>query len=203
MPDYSNKPNILVSVTGTIGSLQALEALKIAGKFGEPLSGKLLLFDGLASTFRKITLRPKRKDCGVCSEQPTITKLINYEQFCGMKANDKDSGVQLLTENDRITVETYKSLTIKHLLVDVRTPMEFRICKLENSVNIPIKKLMNGIGLEEVNEFSEVFCVCRRGNDSQLAVDFLKHKFPKTTFKDIIGGLHAWHYKIDKDFPIY
>lgn len=194
---------ILGAITGTIGSLQALEALKIAGKFGEPLSGKLLLFDGLTSNFRSIKLRPKRKDCGICSDHPTITKLINYEQFCGMKANDKDSGVHLLTENDRISVENYKALTNSHLLVDVRTPMEFRICKLENSVNIPMKKLMNGNDLEAVNKFSEVYCICRRGNDSQLAVDFLKRKFPSIAFKDIKGGLHAWHHRIDKDFPIY
>ncbi|KAL5276179.1 MOCS3 family protein [Megaselia abdita] len=194
---------ILGAITGTIGSLQALEALKIAGKFGEPLTGKLLLFDGLLSTFRTIKLRPRRKDCGICSEHPTITKLINYEQFCGMKANDKDSGVHLLTENDRITVENYKVLTSNHLLIDVRTPMEFKICKLQNSVNIPMKKLINGNDLDQLDSFTEVYCVCRRGNDSQLAVDFLRKKFMNKTFKDIKGGLHAWHYKIDKDFPIY
>lgn len=142
-------------VTGTIGSLQALEALKIAGKFGESLTGKLLLFDGFSSTFRTIKLRHKRKDCELCSDHPSITKLINYEQFCGMKANDKDSGVRLLTENDRITVENYKDLTNDHLLIDVRTPMEFKICKLDNSVNIPMKKLMNGNELEKVDQFSE------------------------------------------------
>lgn len=183
--------------------MQALEALKIAGKFGEPLSGKLLLFDGLSSSFRTIKMRPKRKDCAICSDHPVITTLINYEQFCGMKANDKDSGVHLLTEIDRITVEKFKALTSKHLLIDVRTPMEFQICKLENAVNIPMKKLMNGNHLEEICKFSQVFCVCRRGNDSQIAVDFLQRKFPMITFKDIKGGLHAWHYKIDKNFPIY
>lgn len=72
-----------------------------------------------------------------------------------MKANDKDSGVHLLENKDRITVEELKDLSTEHLLIDVRTPMEFKICKLNGSVNIPMKKLMKGDELDKVDKFNE------------------------------------------------
>lgn len=129
-----------------IGTLQALEAIKIILTLDGLLVGRLLLFDGSQTSFRSIKLRGKRENCNVCSNVPTITQLIDYEQFCGMKASDKDSKLNVLDENDRITVNEYNAIVQDgnaHILVDVRSSNEFEICHIPNSINIPIKDVLN------------------------------------------------------------
>lgn len=137
----------LISAVGTIGVLQALEALKIILDLPGILSAQLLLFDGLETRFRNIRLRAKDANCAVCGERPTIYKLIDYEQFCGAKANDKDKKIQLLLKEERITAEEYdealKLGTNAHILIDVRSPEEFEICHLKNSINIPLSEIDN------------------------------------------------------------
>lgn len=104
------------------------------------LSQRLLLFDGLESTFRNIRLRPKNNNCHVCGLDPTITMLQDYEVFCGSKANDKDPMLNLMMDDDRITVEEYHkiiNLSEPHVLIDVRSSEEFEICHLEGAINVP------------------------------------------------------------------
>lgn len=204
-------------VTGTIGTLQALEAIKIILNMDETLSGRLLLFDGAKSTFRNVRLRGKQINCAVCSEHPSITELIDYEQFCGMKASDKDTKLAILPANQRITVEELQQIRAnksKHLLIDVRTENEFEICQLENAENYPIKifadrneretNLVERIKQENVKN---VYVICRRGNDSQIAakrlLTSLQAQNSDAIVKDVIGGLHAWTQQIDDQFPIY
>lgn len=202
---------VFATVTGLIGTMQAMEATKIVQGYDGVLAGKLLIYDALETTFRTVKLRGRKKDCDVCGETPKITELIDYEQFCGMKATDKDSHLSLLEENDRVTVEEFseKFLANGHLLIDVRSKNEFEICQLPNAVNIPIKEMMDDrkiVGLQEIinkNQKSPIFLVCRRGNDSQIAVQRLQTLFGELTFKDITGGLHAWTKKIDSQFPMY
>jgi adenylyltransferase and sulfurtransferase len=182
-----------------------MEVVKILLGHEQVLAGKLLLYDGGACSFRTIKLRGRRENCTVCGENPTITELIDYVQFCGMAATDKDSGLNLLDESERISVESYSKTNRDHLLIDVRSANEFEICKLENSVNVPIKSLLAGKIDEELKTemaAKEVFVVCRRGNDSQLAVKFLAEKM-NIKSKDLVGGLHAWTRSIDENFPIY
>ncbi|CAL7946144.1 unnamed protein product [Xylocopa violacea] len=193
---------------GTIGVLQALEALKIVLGLPRVLSGQLLLFDGLETKFRNISLRAKNANCVVCGEHSTIHKLIDYEQFCGAKANDKDPKLNLLKKEERISVEEYntalKSNTKAHVLIDVRSPEEFEICHLTNSINIPLSDINNNEKIsiiknkiqeiqEQHNETS-LYVMCRRGNDSQKAVRSLQKTFSDSNLdiKDIIGGIHAW-----------
>ena len=210
---------VLGVVPGIIGCLQALEALKVAAGLEPSFSQKLLLFDALDGTFRNIKLRPKKKDCVVCGENPTVTKLIDYEQFCGAKATDKDKGIEVLGNEHRITVSDYKSmLDLKnpHVLVDVRQPVELEICKLpmNGTLNIPIDQIKKEKSIAEVKEAvcgetdgesKSVIVVCRRGNDSQLAVNALQEalKDSNLVIKDIKGGLTAWAKQVDKDFPVY
>jgi adenylyltransferase and sulfurtransferase len=197
---------VIGAVTGTIGSLQAMEVLKIIHlNKDEVLSGQLLLYDGLSCSFRKIKLRGRKENCEVCGNAPSITELIDYEQFCGMKASDKDSGLKLLSEDERISVQNFRKLNQEHMLIDVRSEAEFEICKLENSHNIPIKQLLSSkIDVDLMNRLKheDVYVVCRRGNDSQIAVRYLQEKLDIKS-KDIIGGLHAWTKEIDENFPIY
>lgn len=194
------------AITSVIGSLQAMEVLKIVlGKREDVLAGTLLLYDGIACSFRRIKLRGRKENCDICGTKPTLTQLIDYEQFCGMKASDKDAGLNILREDERISVSDYKNLDESHILIDVRSEAEFEICKLEKSVNVPIKRLLgNQMDAEFVEKLrnEKVFVVCRRGNDSQLAVRHLAEK-QDIKSKDVIGGLHAWTREIDSDFPIY
>ncbi|XP_053697996.1 adenylyltransferase and sulfurtransferase MOCS3 [Sabethes cyaneus] len=208
---------VLGAITGVIGALQALETIKIILGNEGVLAGRLLLFNGQQSTFRNLKLRSKKNDCIVCSENPSLTKLIDYEQFCSMKATDKDSHLNLLSKSERITVEEYKQLVDngkQHLLIDVRGSNQFDICQLPASVNIPINDIMKNRRIDDLLDKAStvettqlpVFVICRRGNDSQLAVQHLTPIFKEHGLdppKDIIGGLHAWTHNIDKCFPIY
>uniref|UniRef100_A0A8D8MF05 Adenylyltransferase and sulfurtransferase MOCS3 homolog n=1 Tax=Culex pipiens TaxID=7175 RepID=A0A8D8MF05_CULPI len=207
---------VLGAITGVIGALQALETIKIILGNDGVLSGRLLLFDGHQSSFRNLKLRGKKADCVVCSDNATLTKLIDYEQFCSMKATDKDSHLALLTPEERITVQEYKRIVDskqRHVLVDVRGANQFEICQLPCSVNVPIEDILKNrrgvtdiLGSSESDDEVAVFVVCRRGNDSQLAVRHLAPLFKERglpTPRDIVGGLHAWTRNVDKEFPIY
>lgn len=182
-----------------------MEVIKILLKQEGVLAGKLLLYDGSSCTFRNIKLRQRKSDCEVCGSSPSIKGLIDYEQFCGMAATDKDSGLSLLASTERVSVDEYSKLVADHLLIDVRSANEFEICSLKQSMNLPIKLLLAGKideGVKLEMTAKPVYVVCRRGNDSQLAVRYLSEKLGIQA-RDLIGGLHAWTHQINKDFPIY
>lgn len=208
---------IIGAITGVIGTLQSLEAIKIITGTMNTLSGRLLLFDGINSTFRNVKLRGKSANCEVCFEPRKIRSLIDYEQFCGMKASDKNMKLQLLPQNQRVSVQHLKECRqnnhTKYLLIDVRSENEYQICRLDSSENHPIKifqdlnsnsrtALINRIKTEKI---PQVFIICRRGNDSQIAAHKLIEEMADSTVKvyDVIGGLHAWTNEIDAHFPKY
>ncbi|XP_063704328.1 adenylyltransferase and sulfurtransferase MOCS3 [Culicoides brevitarsis] len=202
---------VFATVTGVIGTMQAMEATKIIQGYDNVLAGKLLIYDALETTFRNVKLRGKKNNCDVCGENPSIKELIDYEQFCGMKATDKDSHLSILDSNERVTVEEFNAKYCEndHLLIDVRSKNEFEICQLPHSINVPIKEILDDRKTEDIKKIIDkaqknpIFVVCRRGNDSQLAVQRLSKIFPDLTFKDINGGLHAWSRNIDPKFPMY
>ncbi|XP_043477673.1 adenylyltransferase and sulfurtransferase MOCS3 [Leptopilina heterotoma] len=206
---------IIGPVVGVIGVLQAQEAIKIILNLPGVISGRLLLYDGTETTFRNVRLRQKNPNCNYCSETAEKCELIDYEEFCGAKAVDKNPNLKVLKKNERITVEEYREISSSksHILIDVRSAEEFEICRLEKSINIPINVIDKEKSLNIIqNEIDKtdsntlgVFILCRRGNDSQKAVKILQNKLPdcKLKIKDIIGGLHAWTTEIDQRFPIY
>jgi adenylyltransferase and sulfurtransferase len=210
-------------VVGVIGSMQAMEVLKIVAGIGEPYAGRLMVYDSLEGAVRVVRLRGKKGDCSVCGETPTITHLIDYEEFCGSSATDKARGVNILSKSERISAADYADFVNHkepHFLVDVRTPVELEICKLPSTThNVPMTEFdkAEGYGLmlnkfrNEVTQQAhdgqkpKIFVVCRRGNDSQIAVDKLRSVFVDVSvdLKDIKGGLHAWSRHVDTDFPKY
>ncbi|KAH8241458.1 hypothetical protein KR026_004057 [Drosophila bipectinata] len=201
---------VLGAVTGTIGAMQALEAIKVIVGLGDVLAGRLLIFDGSSCLFRNIRIRSKRPNCHVCSAQPLITELIDYELFCGMHATDKDNPLQLLAAEERLDVEEYRNKVQgqPHLLIDVRQPAEFEICQLPDAVNVPLAEILDDSYLKRFPKQLEdtqlpIILLCRRGNDSQIAVQHVRNRFPVHSIRDIIGGLHAWTHKVDPSFPIY
>ncbi|XP_027553386.1 adenylyltransferase and sulfurtransferase MOCS3 [Neopelma chrysocephalum] len=216
---------VLGVVPGIIGCMQALEVLKIASGMGSSFNRFMLMFDALEGRFRNIKLRPKKPDCAVCGDNPTVTCLQDYEAFCGSSATDKCRTLHLLPSKDRISVEQYKKVLddkVPHVLLDVRPQVEVDICRLEHAVHIPLSKLQEKD--EEQLEYLEkrireekqrtndqaslpVYVVCKLGNDSQKAVKILQELPAKESgsllAKDIKGGLMAWATKIDPTFPQY
>ncbi|VDM66307.1 unnamed protein product [Strongylus vulgaris] len=194
---------VLGPVVGVIGSLQALEVLKIAAKLEPSFSSKLFLFDGKLGKSRTITIRPRNKDCIVCGDHPSITTLIDYEDFCGLRACDKAKYSCMIN----IFFSDHKSV-----LVDTRPPHEFRIASLKEAKNVTLDELRQSdpsrirekLGLNCVDDSpEEVFVICHRGNDSQIAVQILKEKLKPLRIRDIRGGYEAWAAEIDEHFPHY
>ncbi|CAG9577533.1 unnamed protein product [Danaus chrysippus] len=197
-------------VPGAIGSLQALEAIKLlVGRNRENLLvGRMLIFDGEDMTFRTVKLRPKNPKCESCSDHATIKQLTNYEVLCKMQSKEKDLDLNILPQSHRISAtELSKSLnTQRHLLIDVRSEAEYNMCHLEDSVNYPLEQLYGekfDLLVENIKNNDNVIFICRRGNDSQIAADKILKVLPDAKIKDLSGGLHAWAEQVDRRFPIY
>uniref|UniRef100_A0A3B4UFY3 Adenylyltransferase and sulfurtransferase MOCS3 n=1 Tax=Seriola dumerili TaxID=41447 RepID=A0A3B4UFY3_SERDU len=216
---------VLGVVPGIMGCFQALEVIKIASGQGSSCGQQLVMFDAQDARFRSIKLRPKQTGCAVCGENPSVTKLVDYESFCGSAATDKCRKLNLLSRDQRITVQDYQSIMDKaepHLLLDVRPLVEVDICHLPFSLNIPLSSLEERKS-EHIQLFQErisqlkqqmagdcrppVYVICKLGNDSQKAVQVLEKmsgsEVDSITVKDICGGLMAWAKRIDPTFPQY
>lgn len=141
---------------GTIGVLQALEALKIILGLPDVISGRMLLFDAMETKFMNVRLRPRSADCAVCGEHPVIRELIDYERFCGAKANDKDPNLNLLEKEERITVEKYSQIAKDNseprVLIDVRSPEEYQICRVQDSINVPFAEIDKDHSLRRIRD---------------------------------------------------
>ncbi|GLD56216.1 adenylyltransferase and sulfurtransferase MOCS3 [Lates japonicus] len=216
---------VLGVVPGIMGCFQALEVIKIASGQGSSCGQQLVMFDAQDARFRSIKLRPKQAGCAVCGENPSVTKLVDYESFCGSAATDKCRKLNLLPRDQRITVQDYQSImdnAVPHLLLDVRPLVEVEICHLPFSLNIPLSSLEER-KTEHIQLFQErisqlkqqmagdcqppVYVICKLGNDSQKAVQVLEKmsgsEVDSIMVKDICGGLMAWAQKIDPAFPQY
>jgi len=198
-------------VTGIIGCMQVLEVIKIATKTGTTLSQKLLLFDAMYPRYQIVKLRPRNISCEVCGDHPSITHLIDYVEFCKSGPHDKTPSKNLLKKEDNISCKEFKTFLdqkVPYILLDVRHQLQYDICSLPNSLHIPLACLEQKI--DQIKEKSKscsgedipVFCICRRGNDSQEAVQILQSAGFKNV-KNIEGGLTQWGNQVDPSFPIY
>ncbi|XP_032356422.1 adenylyltransferase and sulfurtransferase MOCS3 [Etheostoma spectabile] len=216
---------VLGVVPGIMGCFQALEVLKIASGQGSSCGQQLVMFDAQDIRFRSIKLRPKQAGCAVCGENPTVSQLVDYEAFCGSAATDKCRKLNLLSKDQRITVQDYKSIMDNaepHLLLDVRPPVEVDICHLPFSLNIPLSSLEERksehmqLLQERISQLKQqmegdcrppVYVICKLGNISQKAVRVVEKmsgsEVDRITVKDISGGLMAWAQRIDPTFPQY
>jgi adenylyltransferase/sulfurtransferase len=188
---------VLGILPGLVGLIQATEAIKLIIGKGEPLIGRLLLVDALGMRFRELKLR-KNPDCVVCGKHPTVTKLIDYEEFCGLRGQQKP----VTTNSFEISVEELKRrLDAKEdvFILDVREPHEYQICNLNGHL-IPLNDLAKRVN--ELDPDKEVVVHCKMGGRSAMAVEFL-HKSGFTKAKNLTGGIIAWSDKIDPKVPKY
>jgi adenylyltransferase/sulfurtransferase len=189
---------VLGVLPGIIGTVQATETVKLIIGQGEPLVGRLLLFDALKMRFRELKLRKDPK-CPVCGPNPTVTKLIDYEQFCGIvRKPDGEAPNEF-----EITPEELKGKIDRGdhvLLIDVREPHEYEICNIPGAKLIPLASLP-----EHANELSltdEIVAHCHVGARSARAVEFL-HGLGFRRIKNLRGGIDAWAERIDPSMPRY
>jgi len=219
---------VLGPVPGLIGTLQAMETIKLVVGECPSYSRRLLIFDGHSGAFRVVSLRPKQSGCSVCGDAPTITDLqrVDYVAFCGRGATDKEEGLKVLDRSDRVSAGEFAQQlrrtdsSSSHVLIDVRPRLETAICRLPSpSINIPFDEL-DGERLanlcQSIRQQSQdfetvanrpfpVYVICRRGNNSQLAVNKLKTHLKDccVAVKDIVSGLDGWVQEVDPNFPIY
>lgn len=209
---------VLGPVPGIIGTLQALEALKLLAKAKKTsvLEQRLLLFDATETSFRRVKLRPRVKTCVVCGDNPTVkVASFDYESFaigsCSLEDTSEKGSLprglgNSLDPKYRLTVHQFnemRSSPLKYRLIDVRPTPEFDICHLREAESLPLNTLQASIDSMyfESEDVPTVF-VCRRGNASQTAVELCRTRGHENVF-DITGGLQSWHYEIDKNFPLY
>lgn len=192
---------VLGILPGVIGTLQATEAIKVILGVGEPLIGRFLIFDALKMRFRELKLR-KDPDCPVCGEHPTVTQLIDYEQFCGVTPGATAAAPSTDGE-DEATVEELKTRLDQHesfLLLDVREPQEFEICRIPGSVLIPLGDLPSR--LSELEGRGDMIVHCKSGVRSGKAVRLLREAgYSKA--RNLKGGILAWINRIDPTMPKY
>jgi sulfur-carrier protein adenylyltransferase/sulfurtransferase len=188
---------VLGILPGLVGVMQATEAIKLILVTGEPLIGRLLLVDALAMRFRELKLR-KNPDCPACGTHPTIKDLIDYNEFCGIRGEEKPVETQMPS----ITVEELKQLREagkEPFLLDVREPHEYQICNLGGHL-IPLNDLPKRVS--ELDSSREIVVHCKMGGRSAKAVEFLRQS-GFTKVKNLTGGINAWAEKIDPKVPKY
>jgi adenylyltransferase/sulfurtransferase len=196
---------VLGVLPGTVGAIQATEAIKLVLGVGEPLIGRLLLYDATAMSFDEVRLR-KNPDCPICGEHPTITELIDYEQFCGMPAHDhSEYATQTNGHTPSITpVELEQRLEAGDdlFILDVREPHEWEISNLEDlgAVLIPKGQILEHLG--ELDTAREIVVHCKTGGRSADVIwELQRHGFKKLL--NLEGGINRWAREVDTSLPTY
>jgi len=195
---------VLGILPGLLGVIQATEVIKLILGKGEPLIGRLLLVDSLNMGFRELKLR-KNPDCPVCGNNPTVTKLIDYNQFCGITPEPKANSVNGTPVQNGIpqitAVELKKRLDNKDdiFVLDVREPHEYQIANLGAKL-IPLGDLPARAG--ELDKSAEIIVHCKSGGRSQKASEFLAQNGFKRVW-NLAGGITAWSNDVDPKVPKY
>ncbi len=189
---------VLGILPGLIGVVQATEAVKMVLGVGETLKNRLLLYDALSMRFRELKLR-KDRDCPVCGDHPTVTKLIDYQEFCGVRPapvqTESPEGVI-----DPVEVRQKLDRGEDFTLIDVREPHEYQIARIPGAKLIPLGELPKH--LSELDSNADIVAHCKTGGRSQKAVDLLKQNGFRHV-RNMTGGITAWSDKVDPSVPKY
>jgi len=191
---------VLGVLPGIVGCIQANEAIKLILGVGNPLIGRLMLFNALKMQFRELKLQ-KDPNCPICGEHRTITELIDYEQFCGIRGEETEA--QAVEESEEITVTELKARMDrgeKVTLIDVREPYELAIAQIPGGKLIPLGQIEERAG--ELDPNAEILLYCRSGKRSADALNRLKSKGFKH-LKNVVGGVLAWSDAVDPSVAKY
>ncbi|HEX6498117.1 MAG TPA: adenylyltransferase/sulfurtransferase MoeZ [Micromonosporaceae bacterium] len=191
---------VLGVLCASIGSIQVTEAIKLLTGVGEPLVGRLMVYDALEMTYRTIKVR-KDPNCAICGENPTITGLIDYEDFCGAvseEASAAAAGSTITAAELKEWLDAGKSIE----LVDVREPAEYEIVRIPGSRLVPKGEIVSGAALSSLPQDRQIVLYCKSGVRSAEALAAVK----AAGFKDAVhvqGGVVSWVRSIDPSLPIY
>jgi sulfur-carrier protein adenylyltransferase/sulfurtransferase len=186
---------VLGVLPGIIGSIQAMETIKLILGVGEPLIGRLVLFDALKLQFRELKLE-KDPDCPVCGSHPSITAPIDYEAFCGIGAEPTYDGLEISAQDLKDEWSQNPDLVV----IDVREPHEYEITHIDGARLIPLGELPDRLG--ELDGHKEIVTHCHHGARSLKALEILKAAgFSKV--RSLRGGIDAWAVNVDPSLPRY
>ena len=192
---------VLGVVPGTIGTLQATEVIKLVTGIGEPLIGRLMLYDAAEMTFETIRV-PKRMDCPVCGDVPTITELGDYEELCGAPGYDRavnrvQTGPHRLTPTQvKARIDGGENL----VLVDIREPQELSISRIPGALHLPLGTLTDDPS--QLPRDKSVVLFCHVGQRSAFLADYLA-RLGFDNVIDMQGGINAWSREVDPSIPLY
>lgn len=182
---------------GIIGTIQANETIKLILGLGEVLSGRLLTFDALKMRFLELKLK-KDKECPVCGEHPSVTELIDYEEFCGLKSKDEQTSVEEISAIDlKNLINEKRSVQI----IDIRQPHELQIGKIENTKAIPFGQLVRR--KDELDSSKKVVVVCKIGLLSSEVIRQLKDDGYEGEIYSLKGGITSWANDVDYTMARY
>jgi sulfur-carrier protein adenylyltransferase/sulfurtransferase len=191
---------VLGVLCGTIGAIQVTEAIKVLTGIGEPLVGRLLVYDALEMSQRTLKVR-KDPECAICGKNPTVTELIDYEAFCGAVSAEAAEAVK----DSTISVRELKAMFDSgqdFLLVDVREPGEYEIVSIDGSVLVPKGEFLNGSALADMPNDRQIVVSCKTGVRSAEVLAILKGAgFANSVH--VGGGISAWVSQIEPDKPSY
>jgi adenylyltransferase/sulfurtransferase len=191
---------VLGVLCASIGSIQVNEAIKLITGIGEPLVGRLMIYDALEMSYRTVQVR-KDPECPVCGKEPTITELIDYEEFCGTVSED----AQKAAAGSTITARDLKDMQDRGeniYLVDVREPNEYEIVSIPGATLIPKGEFLSGAALERLPQDKRIVLHCKSGARSAEALAIVKN----AGFADAVhvgGGVLAWVSQVDPSLPSY
>ena len=191
---------VLGVLCASIGSIQVNEAIKLITGIGEPLAGRLMIYDALEMTYRAVKVR-KDPECPVCGKNPTVTELIDYEAFCGAVSEE----AQEAAAGSTITARQLKDMQDAGeniFLVDVREPNEYEIVSIPGSVLIPKGEFLSGAALERLPQDKRLVLHCKSGARSAECLAIVKN----AGFSDAVhvgGGVLSWVATIDPSLPSY
>jgi molybdopterin/thiamine biosynthesis adenylyltransferase/rhodanese-related sulfurtransferase len=191
---------VLGVLCASIGSIQVNEAIKLITGIGEPLAGRLMIYDALEMTYRSVKVR-KDPECPVCGKNPTVTELIDYEEFCGAVSEE----AQEAAAGSTITARQLKDMQDAGeniFLVDVREPNEYEIVSIPGSVLIPKGEFLSGAALEQLPQDKRLVLHCKSGARSAECLAIVKN----AGFSDAVhvgGGVLSWVATIDPSLPSY
>ena len=191
---------VLGVLCASIGSVQATEAIKLLTGVGEPLVGRLMIYDALEMTYREVRIR-KDPECPICGKNPTITELIDYESFCGAvsdEALEAAAGSTIVPTELKEWIDRGENI----FLVDVREPAEFEIVSIPGATLIPKGEFLNGSALERMPQDKRVVLYCKSGVRSAEALAVVKG----AGFADAVhvgGGVVGWVNQVDPSLPSY